>query len=100
MILVIGLVPLMLAYSMATKETRVSISQIQAINHAANLVFMATVGDCTSGFARARAQRCRSGRLRAVFACAAARRQAAIAAWSPESKISGTRIPRNSCGRV
>lgn len=37
-ILVIGLVPLMLAYSMATKETRVSISQIQAINHAANLL--------------------------------------------------------------
>lgn len=37
-ILIIGLVPLMLAYSMATKETRVSISQIQAINHAANLL--------------------------------------------------------------
>lgn len=37
-ILVIGLVPLMLAYTMATRETRVSISQIQAINHSANLL--------------------------------------------------------------
>ena len=37
-ILIIGLVPLMLAYGMATKETRVSISQIQAINHCANLL--------------------------------------------------------------
>lgn len=37
-ILIIGLIPLMLAYGMATKETRVSISQIQAINHAGNLL--------------------------------------------------------------
>jgi type II secretory pathway pseudopilin PulG len=37
-ILVIGLVPLMLCYTMSTKDTKVSISQVRAINHAANLL--------------------------------------------------------------
>lgn len=37
-ILILGLIPLMLTYSASTKETRVSIQQIQAINHASNLM--------------------------------------------------------------
>lgn len=37
-ILVLGLVPLFLAYSASTRGTRVSIQQVQAVNHSANLL--------------------------------------------------------------
>ena len=42
----------------------------------------------------------RSGRFRRVFSIAASRRHRAISPWSPETRTSGTGIPRNSCGRV
>src|SRR6266568_235006 len=42
----------------------------------------------------------RSGRLRRVLSRAAWRRQASMAAWLPDSRTSGTGIPRNSRGRV
>src|SRR5882724_4977195 len=42
----------------------------------------------------------RSGRRALVRASASAFRQAAIRAWSPETRISGIGRPSNSCGRV
>lgn len=37
-ILVVGLIPLMIAYTVSTRDSRVSMSQVQAINHATNLL--------------------------------------------------------------
>src|SRR5581483_6846413 len=42
----------------------------------------------------------RSGRTAAVARRAESRRQRAISAWLPESRTSGTRIPRKTSGRV
>ena len=42
----------------------------------------------------------KSGRTRRVFSRARSRRHAAIAAWWPLRRISGTRQPRKSTGRV